>query len=86
MKGERFAAFGRAFQLLTGSAAGSVATGIPVEGEVVGIILHRGAYLCQQVKTELPLFQPTDISVVNSFSTQINRQTEELLWGLVVWN
>lgn len=41
MKGERFAAFGRAFQLLTGSAAGSVAVGIPAEGAVVGIILRR---------------------------------------------
>lgn len=40
MKGERFAAFGKAFQLLMGSAAGSVAIGIPREGEVVGIILH----------------------------------------------
>lgn len=40
MKGERFPAFGKAFQLLTGSAAGSVAIGIPAEGEVVGIILH----------------------------------------------
>jgi len=41
MKGERYAASGKAFQLLVGSAAGSVAVGIPVEGEVVGIILHR---------------------------------------------
>lgn len=41
MKGERFAAFGKAFQLLMGSTAGSVAVGIPVEGEVVGIILQR---------------------------------------------
>lgn len=41
MKGERFAAFGKAFQLLTGSTSGSVAVGIPVEGEVVGIILQR---------------------------------------------
>lgn len=40
MKGERFTAFGKAFQLLTGSAAGSAAIGIPSEGEVVGIILH----------------------------------------------
>lgn len=36
MKGERFAAFGKAFQLLAGSAAGLVAIGIPM-----GIILHQ---------------------------------------------
>lgn len=32
MKGERFAAFGKAFQLLTGSTAGSVAVGIHSSG------------------------------------------------------
>lgn len=54
---------------------------IPVEGEVVGIILYRWPYPCHQDKTELPLFQPTDASVVIGFWAHINRQMEELLWS-----
>lgn len=81
MKGETFAAFGKAFQLLMGSTAGSVAVGIPVEGEVVGIILHRWPYPCRRDKTELALFQPSDTSVVISLWTHINGQMEELLWS-----